>query len=285
MRSFIGGLSEDREAILGSLDSISDLAVQTADLVTGIRPGLTKDIKELRTVAGNLNENRAEIDRALKVLPIKLEKVGRTAIYGSWFNFYICEFTGQGHPARRARTLPVKYSTNADEVQHRMSTPFRERNPVIIGAISLAVIAALMTIAFKAGDLPIIGGGDTYYANFSEAGGLKPNDEVRIAGVRVGKVRGVELDGDQVQRRVPGRRGRRVRPRDRRRDPGQDDARRDVPRARARRVRARWRRAARSPSSAPSRRTTSSRSSRGSPSAPSGSTPTSWRRASTRWPR
>jgi phospholipid/cholesterol/gamma-HCH transport system substrate-binding protein len=80
-----------------------------------------------------------------------------------------------------------------------MSTPFRERNPVIIGAISLAVIAALMTVAFKAGDLPVVGGGDTYYANFSEAGGLKANDEVRIAGVRVGKVRGVELDGDQVR--------------------------------------------------------------------------------------
>ena len=80
-----------------------------------------------------------------------------------------------------------------------MSTPFRERNPVIIGAISLAVIAALMTVAFKAGSLPIIGGGDTYYASFGEAGGLKPNDEVRIAGVRVGKVKSVELDGDHVK--------------------------------------------------------------------------------------
>jgi phospholipid/cholesterol/gamma-HCH transport system substrate-binding protein len=80
-----------------------------------------------------------------------------------------------------------------------MSTPFRERNPVTIGAISLAVIAALVLTAFKAGDLPIIGGGDTYYANFSEAGGLKVNDEVRIAGVRVGKVRGIELDGNQVR--------------------------------------------------------------------------------------
>jgi len=80
-----------------------------------------------------------------------------------------------------------------------MSTPFRERNPVIIGAISLAVIAGFMTVAFKAGDLPIIGGGDTYYAAFSEAGGLKANDEVRIAGVRVGKVKGVELDGDHVK--------------------------------------------------------------------------------------
>jgi phospholipid/cholesterol/gamma-HCH transport system substrate-binding protein len=80
-----------------------------------------------------------------------------------------------------------------------MSTPFRERNPVTIGAISIAVIAAMMVTAFKAGDLPIIGGGDTYYAHFSEAGGLKANDEVRIAGVRVGKVRSIELEGDVVK--------------------------------------------------------------------------------------
>jgi phospholipid/cholesterol/gamma-HCH transport system substrate-binding protein len=80
-----------------------------------------------------------------------------------------------------------------------MSVPFRERNPVIVGAVSLAVIAAFVLAAFRAEDLPLIGGGDTYYAAFSEAGGLKPNDEVRIAGVRVGKVKSVELDGDHVR--------------------------------------------------------------------------------------
>jgi phospholipid/cholesterol/gamma-HCH transport system substrate-binding protein len=80
-----------------------------------------------------------------------------------------------------------------------MSRPFRDRNPVIIGAISLAVIAAMVLAAFKAENLPLIGGGDTYYAAFSEAGGLKANDEVRVAGVRVGKVQEVDLDGDHVR--------------------------------------------------------------------------------------
>ena len=80
-----------------------------------------------------------------------------------------------------------------------MSVPFRERNPVVVGAVSLAVVAALILAAFRAEDLPVIGGGDTYYAAFSEAGGLKPNDEVRVAGVRVGKVKTVELDGDHVK--------------------------------------------------------------------------------------
>jgi phospholipid/cholesterol/gamma-HCH transport system substrate-binding protein len=80
-----------------------------------------------------------------------------------------------------------------------MSVPFRERNPVIVGAVSLAVIAAFVLAAFRAEDLPLIGGGDTYYAAFSEAAGLKANDEVRIAGVRVGKVKTVDLAGDHVR--------------------------------------------------------------------------------------
>jgi phospholipid/cholesterol/gamma-HCH transport system substrate-binding protein len=80
-----------------------------------------------------------------------------------------------------------------------VSTPFRERNPVVIGAISLALLGALILSAFRADDLPLIGGGDTYYAAYSEAGGLKPNDEVRVAGVRVGKVDSVGLDGDHVK--------------------------------------------------------------------------------------
>lgn len=111
-RRFIGGLKDDRQAILGSLDSISALAVQTSDLVEGVRPGLVGDIKQLRRVTTNINRNRAEVDRALGVLPVKLEKVGRTAIYGSWFNFYLCEFKGQVVlPGQRPVQLPL-YNTN-----------------------------------------------------------------------------------------------------------------------------------------------------------------------------
>ena len=77
--------------------------------------------------------------------------------------------------------------------------PFRERNPVVVGAISLVALAVMLVAAFRADDLPIIGGGDTYHAMFTEAGGLKVDDEVRIAGVRVGKVDDIELAGDEVR--------------------------------------------------------------------------------------
>ncbi len=93
-RRLVGGLKDDRQAILGSLDDVAQLSTETAGLVEGIRPPLVEDVTQLRRLAGNINRNKPELDRALKVLPVKLEKVGRTAIYGSFFNFYLCEFKG-----------------------------------------------------------------------------------------------------------------------------------------------------------------------------------------------
>jgi phospholipid/cholesterol/gamma-HCH transport system substrate-binding protein len=91
-RDLVGGLKEDREAILSSLDGISDLAVETAGLVDKIREPLVRDIKEARQLAELLDRNKGEIDRVLQVMPIKLNKYGRTGSYGSWFNFYLCHF-------------------------------------------------------------------------------------------------------------------------------------------------------------------------------------------------
>jgi phospholipid/cholesterol/gamma-HCH transport system substrate-binding protein len=72
--------------------------------------------------------------------------------------------------------------------------PFRERNPIVLGVIGLVVLAGLVYAAFNAGNLPLIGGGDSYSAAFSDASGLQPDNEVRIAGVKVGKVTGVSLE-------------------------------------------------------------------------------------------
>lgn len=112
-RTLVGGLKKDRNAILGSLEEVSALSVETASLIDGIREPFVKDIKELRAVAGNIDKNKAELDRALQVLPIKLNKIGRTAIYGSFFNFYLCEFQGRVNLPGNVQ-VPVKYNTGSD---------------------------------------------------------------------------------------------------------------------------------------------------------------------------
>jgi phospholipid/cholesterol/gamma-HCH transport system substrate-binding protein len=75
---------------------------------------------------------------------------------------------------------------------------FRSRNPITIGVTGLVVIALILLAAVYSDDLPIIGGGTTYKAEFSEAAGIKPGDEARIAGVKVGKVTDVKLAGNSV---------------------------------------------------------------------------------------
>jgi phospholipid/cholesterol/gamma-HCH transport system substrate-binding protein len=119
-RQFVHGLKTDRQAILGSLDQISSLSVETASLVSGIRKPFVGDVHQLRRFAGSLDKNKAELDRALQVLPVKLNKVGRTAIYGSWFNFYLCEFKGNVTlpslaPGQPGETLQIPaYKTGSD---------------------------------------------------------------------------------------------------------------------------------------------------------------------------
>lgn len=115
LQQFVSGLKQDRQAILGSLDDISNLAVQTADLVHDARPGLTRDITQLRRVVTILDAHKAEIDRDLQILPIKLTKIGRTATYGSWFNFYLCNFRGEitlPDLVGTELTIPIDYDVN-----------------------------------------------------------------------------------------------------------------------------------------------------------------------------
>ncbi|GAA1207056.1 MCE family protein [Prauserella alba] len=75
---------------------------------------------------------------------------------------------------------------------------FQKRNPIPIAITGIVVIVLGIVASLNTEDLPLIGGGTTYQAEFSEAAGLQPDDEVRVAGVKVGNVSDVELDGDRV---------------------------------------------------------------------------------------
>jgi len=75
-------------------------------------------------------------------------------------------------------------------------TPLYKRHPMVTGAIGLAVLVALVFGAFHVEDLPLIGGGTGYAAAFRDASGLVPGNEVRVAGVKVGKVTAVTLRRD-----------------------------------------------------------------------------------------
>ena len=74
----------------------------------------------------------------------------------------------------------------------------QERNPVVIGAVSLAVIAVVAVAALNYQRLPFINGGVTYSAYFEEAGALESGAAVQVSGFRAGRVKSVELKPDGV---------------------------------------------------------------------------------------
>ncbi|MFC1436111.1 MCE family protein [Streptacidiphilus sp. N1-3] len=77
--------------------------------------------------------------------------------------------------------------------------PMRERDPLRVGLVGLLIVVLLALLAYNADSLPLVGGGTGYSAYFTESAGLTPGNEVRIAGVKVGKVTEVKLDGDRVR--------------------------------------------------------------------------------------
>ncbi|WP_181780560.1 MCE family protein [Pseudonocardia pini] len=69
------------------------------------------------------------------------------------------------------------------------------RRPVLLAVVGLVLIAVVAVVAFQA---PALFGGQAYKAEFSEAAGLQPGDRVTVAGVEVGRVTKVALNGDHV---------------------------------------------------------------------------------------
>ncbi|MFC0316385.1 MlaD family protein [Gordonia phosphorivorans] len=67
-----------------------------------------------------------------------------------------------------------------------------------IGILGLAVLVMVSLSTFYLKDLPLLGASPQYTVQFSEAAGVQPGNEVRVAGIRVGEVTEVKLDGDRV---------------------------------------------------------------------------------------
>lgn len=94
LQRFITGLSQDRRTIGSSIEAIGDFTESVSGLLEDARPPLRNDIRQLGALATVLDEGKGTVDRQLKVVPPLLNRVDRTASYGSWFQFYLCDLGG-----------------------------------------------------------------------------------------------------------------------------------------------------------------------------------------------
>ncbi len=102
LQRFVSGLSADRTTIGNSIDNINSLAESTTNLLIQARPPLQQDVTALTNLAANLNKNSGDLASAIQTTPLVAGELTRTASYGSWFNFYLCQIT-----AATGITLPV----------------------------------------------------------------------------------------------------------------------------------------------------------------------------------
>jgi phospholipid/cholesterol/gamma-HCH transport system substrate-binding protein len=75
---------------------------------------------------------------------------------------------------------------------------FEERNPVLIGAVGVALTAAVALVALNYDRVPVFNQNKEYSAYFAEASGLTAGAPVQVSGFKVGKVENVALDGARV---------------------------------------------------------------------------------------
>lgn len=86
----VTGLAAQRNSIGTAINSISNLTTITGSLLTQSQPSLESSIAGIKGFADTLNRREKEVSQTLTNWPIKLERLGRSATFGSWFQFYSC---------------------------------------------------------------------------------------------------------------------------------------------------------------------------------------------------
>jgi phospholipid/cholesterol/gamma-HCH transport system substrate-binding protein len=97
MRRWVGGLARDRHMIGASLHNIDTLTHATADLLREGRPLIKSDVAQLRRLMRVLAkpEHQRVIVDVFRRMPEKLTDQARSGTYGSWYNYYLCDFRGR----------------------------------------------------------------------------------------------------------------------------------------------------------------------------------------------
>ncbi len=97
LKNWMTNLSGDRKAIGASVSNLSGLTAEVADLLTQSRPYLKADVAQVRRLMTMLNKpkNQAVLDEVLNRLPLMLKRQTRTGTYGSWYQYYLCDFNGK----------------------------------------------------------------------------------------------------------------------------------------------------------------------------------------------
>ena len=72
-------------------------------------------------------------------------------------------------------------------------------NRIRNGMMGIIMLVIVIGVGQSIASVPMLFATPTYYAQFADTGGINKGDKVRIAGVDIGKVRSMDIDGDKVK--------------------------------------------------------------------------------------
>lgn len=97
LKDWLGNVAKDRNVIGQSVQDVSTLADELATLLVQGRPAIKGNVHQIHRLAKILKspESKAIINEALDRLPTMFRRQVRIGSYGSWYNYYLCDFDGQ----------------------------------------------------------------------------------------------------------------------------------------------------------------------------------------------
>ena len=154
LSELVKGLAARKTDISNGLAYTNAAAGSITDLLSQARPRSQRPSSETDRAAGIVVADHDYFDNLLNTLPDAYQALARQGIYGDFFSFYLCDvvlkLNGKG-----GQPVYVKVAGPAVGRCTPTMKPFSERNPLVIGAIGLAVTAAIVLAALKYDKLPV----------------------------------------------------------------------------------------------------------------------------------
>ncbi|MGH3563713.1 MAG: MCE family protein, partial [Mycobacterium sp.] len=91
LEKLVTGLNHHADQLAAGTAHVSNAAGTVADLLADNRWLLHKTVNYLEPTGQSLIDKLGDLDHVVERLPAALNRLGRTGIYGDFFNFYICQ--------------------------------------------------------------------------------------------------------------------------------------------------------------------------------------------------
>lgn len=88
--ALVTGLAAQRDSVGSAITSVSNLTSLTGSILSQTRPSIQQGLSGLKVTSDKIAAREDDVNKILENLPVKLQKLGRSATFGSWFQFYLC---------------------------------------------------------------------------------------------------------------------------------------------------------------------------------------------------